>query len=260
MQCTTLVRPSRRCNLTTAMVSFVVRKIDPSTAFSASDPGSVPESHQIESVLTKAFAEDHFSAVITGHNPHAPVTDTSHITSLWRSTVVAGLLGGEVYVAETKDTTKKIIGCAVWFGPGHSMYDTPEQQQHALGPLMASFDAKLQKWWGEMFLPKYESFVECALGAGVKHNSWHLQTLGIDPEYQRKGVATLLVNAIVEKAGTIGATMCVEAETELNIKIYSRMGFQLMPKGNGGKNDCCEIYTGVDGNTFDMWIMARNSK
>ncbi|KAJ6602776.1 hypothetical protein DFH09DRAFT_828534, partial [Mycena vulgaris] len=128
------------------------------------------------------------------------------------STVVAGLLGGEVYVAETNDAAKKIIGCAVWFGPGHTLYDTYEQQQHALGPLMASFDANLQKWWSEVFLPKYDTFVDSALGADVKHNSSHLQTLGVDPEYRQKGAATLLVNAVVEKASAIGAKMCVEVE------------------------------------------------
>ncbi|KAJ7107806.1 hypothetical protein C8R44DRAFT_680563 [Mycena epipterygia] len=241
------------------MSAVVVRKIDPSTALSASDPGSVPEFHDIESVLTKAFTEDHFTAVVTGHDPHAPVTNTSHITALWVSTVVAGLLGGEVYVAETDDAAKKIIGCAVWFGPGHTLYDTQEQQQYALGPLMASLDANVQKWWGEVFLPKYDVFVDSALGAGVKHNSWHLQTLGVDPEYRQKGAATLLVNAIVEKASPTGGMMCVEAETELNLEIYSRMGFEIMPKGKGGKDDCCETYSGVDGSTFRMWVMARGS-
>ncbi|KAJ6609541.1 hypothetical protein B0H10DRAFT_2438495 [Mycena sp. CBHHK59/15] len=249
------------------MPAFIVRKIDPSTALSASDLGSVPEFPHIESVLTKAFTEgasssvvDHFTAVVTGHDPHVPVKDTSHITALWISTVVAGLLGGEVYVAETNDADKNIIGCAVWFGPGHTLYDTPEQQQQALGPLMASFDANLQKWWGEVFLPKYGTFVDSALRAGVKHNSWHLQTLGVDPEYRQQGAATLLVNVIVEKASLTGALLCAEVDTELHLEIFSRIGFEMMPKGKGGKDVCCESYIGVDGNTFKMWVMARGSK
>jgi hypothetical protein len=43
------------------------------------------------------------------------------IGPFWKSTVIAGLLAGEVYVVETLDT-QKIVGCAVWFGPGHTMY------------------------------------------------------------------------------------------------------------------------------------------
>ncbi|KAJ7809932.1 hypothetical protein B0H13DRAFT_2384885 [Mycena leptocephala] len=147
---------------------------------------------------------DHFTAVVAGHDPHTPMTDTGHVTVLWISMVVAGRLGAAV-VTETKDAVKKIIGC-VWFGPGNTLYDTPEQQQHALGPLMATFNANLQKWWGEVFLPKHGTFVDSPSGTGVKHNSWHLQTLGVDPEYQQQGAATLLANAIVEKARRTGVT------------------------------------------------------
>jgi hypothetical protein len=37
------------------MFNFLVRKLDPSTARVASDPGSVPELSDIEAVLAKAF-------------------------------------------------------------------------------------------------------------------------------------------------------------------------------------------------------------
>lgn len=36
--------------------------------------------------------------------------------------VVAGSLAGEVYVAKTTGTDR-IIGAAVWFGPGREMFD-----------------------------------------------------------------------------------------------------------------------------------------
>ncbi|KAJ7642430.1 hypothetical protein DFH06DRAFT_1214735 [Mycena polygramma] len=241
---------------------FVVRKIVPGPGFSAADPKALPELHGIESVLTKAFAEDHFTAVVTRQaNTTAPPTDTTRITALWMSTVVAGLLAGEVWIAETNgsDTDKKIVGCAVWFGPGHTLYDTEEQQNYSLGPLMAQFDEDLQKWWGGVFLPKYTTFVNAALGPeeNVKHNSWHLQTLGVDPAYRQQGAARLLVDAIAEK----GVMMCAEVDTELHVEIFGKMGFEIMPKGKGGKDDCCETYVGVDReSSFRMWVMARGSK
>ncbi|KAJ7143978.1 hypothetical protein C8R44DRAFT_759203 [Mycena epipterygia] len=227
---------------------FRVRKLDPSTAMRVSEPGSLPEIPDIDSVLSKAFTGDLFTAVISAHDPNAE--DTAYIGPLWISTVVAGLLGGEVYVAETDDVQKTIVGCAVWFGPGHSMYDTEDQQKHSLLPLMATFDEDLQRWWQELFLPKLDAFVNSALGAAASHNSWHLQTLAVDPQYQRKGAATLLVNTIAEKARLTGSMLSLETETETNIEVYTRLGFEIMPKGKGGRDECSEIFTGVDGNSF----------
>ncbi|KAJ6525879.1 hypothetical protein DFH09DRAFT_995975 [Mycena vulgaris] len=238
------------------MPNFLVRKLDLSTALSAADPGSLPEIPDIESVLSKAFTGDPFTAVVTAHDPNG--TDTSYIGPFWISTVVAGLLGGEVYVAETNDAERKIVGCAVWFSPGHSMYDTEPQLQHALGPLMASFDERLQTWWHDVFFPQYDRFVISALGAGVKHDSWHLQTLAVDPQYQRRGAATLLVNTVVEKASLSGQKLCVEVQKAVNIEVYSRLGFKIMPEGKGEK-ESCDQFTGVEGKSFSLWVMARGS-
>ncbi|KAJ7160004.1 hypothetical protein C8R43DRAFT_994084 [Mycena crocata] len=232
---------------------FRVRKLDPA-GFEASDPGSLPEIRDIESVLSKAFTGEVFTAVVTGKDPAGK--DTSHIGPFWISTVVAGLLGGDVYIAETNDSRRRIVGCAVWFGPGHNMYDTEDQEQHALGPLMSSFSDELQHWWHAMFLPNYDTFVNSTLGDGTKHDSWHLQTLGVDPEYQRQGVATLLVNTVCEEASRTGTRLCVETESELDVEIYTRLGFVLMPLGEP-IDTCSRTFTGVDGNSFRMWVLAR---
>lgn len=62
-----------------------------------------------------------FTAVVTGK--HELGGSQELWGPFWKSNVIAGLLGGEVYVAETFDAPKKIVGCAVWFGPGRAMYD-----------------------------------------------------------------------------------------------------------------------------------------
>ncbi|KAJ7912545.1 hypothetical protein B0H13DRAFT_2191028 [Mycena leptocephala] len=237
---------------------FRVRTLDPSTAVRATDPGSLPEIGDIESLFSKAFTGDLFTAVISGHDPDGKTID--HIGPLWISTVVAGLLGGEVYVAETDDVEKKIVGCAVWFGPGHSMYDTENEQKHSFHPLMATFSKDLQAWWLDVFLPKIDMFVATALSPGARHNSWHLQTLAVDPEYQRKGVATRLINMVAEKARLTGTMLCLETETEINIEIYTKLGFSLMPREKGGIDECGERFTGVDGNSFCMWVLARDTE
>ncbi|KAJ7124100.1 hypothetical protein C8R43DRAFT_1031302 [Mycena crocata] len=206
------------------MANFLIRKLDPSTAVSPSDPGSLPDIHAVESALGEAFIEDRFTAVVTGHVFKEVTgdkeTDTSHIGPFWLTTVVAGLLGGEVYVAETNDAERKIIGCAVWFGPGHSLYDTEAQRKYSLVPLMAMFDDNLQHWWHTVFLPTYDEMVASAIGPETRHNSWHLQTLGVHPGYRRKGAATRLVKTVVEKARLAGEKLCTELENETNVKPF----------------------------------------
>ncbi|KAJ7153026.1 hypothetical protein C8R43DRAFT_1235542 [Mycena crocata] len=234
--------------------AFRVRKLDPSTAIDKADPASLPEIGDVEKMLTRAFTGDLFAAVVTAHDPKDP--DTGYVAPFCMSTVVAGLLGGEVYVAETVDTNK-VIGCAVWFGPGHTMYDTEDQLKYSLGPLMASFDQELQNWWHSTFLPAYNSFLTSVLGEGTKHNSWHLQTLAVDPKYQRKGAATLLVNAVAEKAILTKTPLCVECSTETNIEVYIKLGFQLMSKDNAGPDASKLVYTGVKGEKVPMWVLVR---
>ncbi|KAJ7123577.1 hypothetical protein C8R44DRAFT_670175 [Mycena epipterygia] len=228
---------------------FRVRKLEAPTS------GSLPEFDEIESVLSRSFVNDPLAATVTAHDLKEP--DRSYVGPFVMSTVVAGLLDGEIYVAETNDTHKKIVGCAVWFAPGHTMWATEESQKQSLHPLMAPFDDKLKNWWLTQFVPQYDTFVTAALGAGTKHNSWHLQTLGVDPDYQRKGAAGLLINMMVERARPTGTLLCLETDTETNIEVYTKLGFEIMPKGKGGRDDCKEIITGVIGNTSPMWVMVR---
>ncbi|KAJ6454415.1 hypothetical protein C8R45DRAFT_915340 [Mycena sanguinolenta] len=213
------------------MSVFRVRKLEPFTAIDASNPGSLPEMDAMLDVLTRAFTGDLFTAVITGHAVEDP--ETSHIRELNRSTMIAGLLGGDVYVAETSDPSK-IVGCAVWFGPGRALYDTPEQRQHALEPFMASLNKELRDWWLTVLLPKYDSFVTSVLGEGTKLAAWHLQALAVDPAYHRKGVGKLLVNTIVEKYRVGQAhppALCLETTTETNASHHlnsSTLGFSFL--------------------------------
>ncbi|KAF8215388.1 hypothetical protein K438DRAFT_1955368 [Mycena galopus ATCC 62051] len=138
-------------------------------------------------------------AVVTGRLPEDP--DTSLIGSFNMATMIAALLGGEVYVAETVHTGK-IIGCAVWFGPGRTSFDSPDQQK-LLTPLSASLGKEQQDWWRNTFIPKYEVFVASTVGAATKLAALHLQLLAVDPAYQGRGIARLLVNVVAEKARAV---------------------------------------------------------
>ena len=40
------------------------------------------------------------------------------------ATVIAGLLGGDVYVARASEERDTIVGVAVWFPPGRELFDS----------------------------------------------------------------------------------------------------------------------------------------
>ncbi|KAJ7730186.1 hypothetical protein B0H16DRAFT_1469758 [Mycena metata] len=101
-----------------------------------------------------------------------------------------------------------------------------------------SWDKELQGWWLTTLLPKYasDSFLASMLGESTKHASWHLQTLAVDPEYQRK-----------RRSGQT-------ARKPSNA--YTKMGFHLMPKDNSGPDSCKAAYTGVKGHSVPMWVLV----
>jgi ribosomal protein S18 acetylase RimI-like enzyme len=55
------------------------------------------------------------------------------------------------------------------------------------------------------------------IGEGTKHASWHLQTLAVDPAYQRQGAAKSLVQTVVEKAAPTNTRLVVECATKTNV-------------------------------------------
>ncbi|KIJ46377.1 hypothetical protein M422DRAFT_165121, partial [Sphaerobolus stellatus SS14] len=146
----------------------------------------------IEVIYSMYLSIDSFTTLVTNH-------DQEFFGEFWISTVIASLLGGEVYLVE--DLRGNVLGASVWFPPGREMYDSEDQPRQALSILIGCFtipDPALWEWWGTKFLPQYEEFTTSVLG-GVKRDSWHLQTIGVAPEHQRKGIAKALINAVKEK-------------------------------------------------------------
>ncbi|TFK24222.1 hypothetical protein FA15DRAFT_656085 [Coprinopsis marcescibilis] len=176
--------------------------------------------------------------------------DREFCGEFWGTVVIAGVLGGEVYFTEAgtgHDKHKRVIGVAVWFPPGRELYDSSEQQEKALGPMMARFGPDLQYWWGEDFLPKYESFTGRVLGEGVKLKSWHLQAIATDPDFQRQGVARAMIQIVKAKAARNRALLCLEVEDEQNLQIYKHIGWKVKEKSL--------TFKGLKG-SFPMWVMV----
>ncbi|KAJ7857078.1 hypothetical protein B0H14DRAFT_2751762 [Mycena olivaceomarginata] len=238
----------------TTSSSFRVRKVKPPPALGPGVP-ETPELTEMVDTITKAFSHDAFTAIVTGHRPHNP--DITHARLLCKSTLTAGLLGGDVYVAETTNIPAKIVGCAIWFPPGRALYDSKDQKELALQPLLDSLSEDVQRWWDE-FLAKYVRFIATAVGEAQELESWRLQTIAVHPEYQRQRIGTLLVDTIISRAASTKTPLCVDCSEETNVKVYQRLGFELMPKEKAGDlKTYREEFTGLYGDNFFMWILFR---
>ncbi|KAK7464364.1 hypothetical protein VKT23_006531 [Stygiomarasmius scandens] len=177
-------------------------------------PASDAELEAILDCQASAFAKDHFAYVCID-------ADRTLLKPFIRSVVIAGLLAGEVYVAESQD--KQIIGTSVWFPPGREMFDSEDQRKQGLEPFFAHTSPDHLKWWLEYFLPSYAKLTSETLGSEFKLENWHLQWIGVVPEERRKGIATALIEPVRSKKGD--KKLCLETNSEENLVIYDKIGF-----------------------------------
>ncbi|EGO00015.1 hypothetical protein SERLA73DRAFT_72773 [Serpula lacrymans var. lacrymans S7.3] len=148
------------------------------------------------SVLNEAFSQDKFSNLISYH-------DNEVLGQIQRSQVVAASIAGDIYAAE--DINKTVVGAAVWFEPGRTLFDSDDQRASALLPMMTKFSPQLQKWWKEeaspshhLLFPAYKQLASLS-GESAMLDSWHLQSIGVIPEHQGKSIAKALIQEVQAK-------------------------------------------------------------
>ncbi|KAG6844177.1 hypothetical protein H0H87_009147 [Tephrocybe sp. NHM501043] len=146
-----------------------------------------PTHEQIEelrAVFDAAFATERGFECVVGPSDFSRI-----LPVLNRSQIVAGTLGGEIYIAE--DDNGNIIGGIIWYGPGHEQYDSEEQREQALAPLMESLSGDVKAWFASSN-PKMAAFKKAAFGDLAK-TEWYLQRVGVHPDWQGKGLGTALI-------------------------------------------------------------------
>ncbi|KAH8809648.1 hypothetical protein DL96DRAFT_1628705 [Flagelloscypha sp. PMI_526] len=132
----------------------------------------------------------------------------------------AAFFDGALWVAK-KTSDDRIIGVAVWFGPGQKFILTDDQVKRCgWNVFLSKLSDNSRNWWPYL-LERYDKGVDAILGKGVRLNSWHLQILGVHPDYQRNGVATKLCEYIEGKAREQGVLSVLEApDPEKSKHIY----------------------------------------
>ncbi len=78
-------------------------------------------------------------------------------------------------------------------------------------------------------------------------NSWYLSIVGILPEFQGQGLGADLINAVLVKTDSLGASTYLETFTPRNMSFYKRLGYQ-------------EVASFVEPVTkSEYWVMMRDA-
>jgi GNAT superfamily N-acetyltransferase len=76
----------------------------------------------------------------------------------------------------------------------------------------------------------------------VERRHWYLMVLGVQPPEQGTGLGSSLMLPIVRRADEEGLPCYLETGTEVNVRFYSRRGFEVVAEGNlpgGGPQYWC---------------------
>lgn len=115
----------------------------------------------------------------------------------------------------------KIAGIATWVAPGG--YPYPARQQ--VGQLLGTIHAFVPR---PQIMPVGMRYIRAIEKAHPKEPMWYLAVLATDPEYQRSGVGTALVEPILERCDAEGIDAYLETQKEDNLAYYRRFGFEVV--------------------------------
>jgi len=113
----------------------------------------------------------------------------------------------------------EIVGGAIWMPPGH---------------WLPSVSAQLRA------LPPYVYTLGRRFGAGAALNRamarvhpsephWYLHAIGVDPGYQGRGVASILIRSRLQRCDQAGQPAYLESSKPANVPLYEHFGFQPTP-------------------------------
>jgi len=125
---------------------------------------------------------------------------------------------GEVYT--TPGTMK---GIAAWLPPGKAPFGTWQLLRSVPLPVMFRFGRQ-----GGSQMRSYGEYADNLHRELVPEPHWFLQLLGVDPDHRGQGVSSRLVKPMLERIDREGLPCFLDTNTEKNVAIYRRFGFELV--------------------------------
>ncbi|KAF8870904.1 hypothetical protein CPB84DRAFT_1754256 [Gymnopilus junonius] len=151
--------------------------------------------------------------------------DESLVEPFLLAHVRATAIGGQLYVAVLPDVG--IVGVGLWFGPDQKFLSSQDQRDAGWNQTMEALEEKYQRWWTN-FLQEVDDVTDKLYGFGQQLASYHLQTVGVLPEYQQRGYGAALMTAVEHRAAEESKDVVLETLGESAVPVYKQMGFKVL--------------------------------
>ena len=163
------------------------------------------------------------------------VSKRMNLMYLFKMGYLQALKYGEIYV------TSNLKGAAAWVPHDKAIMSTWDMIKMGIFSLV--FKAKgrdLKK------IINYEDFCEKKHKQHAHFPHWYLLNIAVEPDYQRKGYASLLLRDMLDKIDDQNLPCYLETQNKKNVSMYQKFGFKVLEE------------TIVPGTDFEFYLMLRD--
>ncbi len=129
-----------------------------------------------------------------------------------------GIRYGEVY------TTPDVAGLAIWLPPGHTQFSIWRFIRS--GFLLTPFLMGIRRSFTEVM--REGDVLQKAHAEIAPGPHWYLWGLAVDPEQQGRGIGTVLMQPVMQRADAQQLLCYLETHDEKNVAFYLKRGFALV--------------------------------
>ncbi|MBN1330129.1 MAG: GNAT family N-acetyltransferase [Candidatus Heimdallarchaeota archaeon] len=185
-------------------------------------------------VFVRAFADDKLSQYMY------PIENTREkaMRSYFRYRLTYGVLYGEVYAI-----SPKIEGLAVWYRD--NQYSMSYWRNFRAGGM------KLLRYLDSDTMNRMMNLGRFTINLRKQCFSepyWYLEPLGVDPDHQGKGFASILVRSMLKRIDSEHLLTVLETQTSKNVDIYKRYNFEIVKEVT------------IPDTAITHWLMARKAR
>jgi len=125
----------------------------------------------------------------------------------------------------TYATSKNLEGITIWLPPKKTYPSTWTMMRYGGFYTIRKVGLKIKAMKRTMAIFNYEDEKHKEL---VPYDHWYFQNIAVKPEEQGKGYGRLLINTMIKNIESDGLPIYVETNTDKNVLIYQKYGFEIL--------------------------------